>query len=91
MKTIVLSTFKKCFSNFDNIPDFDSEVLELEFGLVSDDEVVNPPLNYVCVSVSVVLQFNPLLRDIFGLGAPLIIDPTVKANKISRFEKVRPS
>lgn len=90
MKTIVLSTFKKCFSNFDNIPDFDSEVLEL-FGLVSDDEVVNPPLNYVCVSVSVVLQFNPLLRDIFGLGAPLIIDPTVKANKISRFEKVRPS
>ncbi|XP_008316946.1 interferon-related developmental regulator 2 isoform X2 [Cynoglossus semilaevis] len=33
------------------------------------------------------LQFNPLLRDIFGLGAPLIIDPTVKANKISRFEK----
>lgn len=34
------------------------------------------------------LQFNPLLRDIFGLGAPLIVDSTVKANKISRFEKV---
>lgn len=33
------------------------------------------------------LQFNPLLRDIFGLGAPLILDPTVKTNKISRFEK----
>lgn len=33
------------------------------------------------------LQFNPLLRDIFGLGAPLIIDATGKANKISRFEK----
>lgn len=33
------------------------------------------------------LQFNPLLRDIFGLGAPLIIDSTAKANKISRFEK----
>ncbi|KAK7884607.1 hypothetical protein WMY93_027730 [Mugilogobius chulae] len=33
------------------------------------------------------LQFNPLLRDIFGLGAPLILDPTVRNNKISRFEK----
>ncbi|CAB1449243.1 unnamed protein product [Pleuronectes platessa] len=33
------------------------------------------------------LQFNPLIRDIFGLGAPLILDPAVKANKISRFEK----
>uniref|UniRef100_A0A1A7X8C2 Interferon-related developmental regulator 2 n=1 Tax=Iconisemion striatum TaxID=60296 RepID=A0A1A7X8C2_9TELE len=33
------------------------------------------------------LQFNPLLRDIFGLGAPLILDATVKGNKISRFEK----
>uniref|UniRef100_A0A672H2U8 Interferon-related developmental regulator 2-like n=1 Tax=Salarias fasciatus TaxID=181472 RepID=A0A672H2U8_SALFA len=33
------------------------------------------------------LQFNPLLRDIFGLGAPLILDATIKANKISRFEK----
>ncbi|XP_028309368.1 interferon-related developmental regulator 2 isoform X2 [Gouania willdenowi] len=33
------------------------------------------------------LQFNPLLRDIFGLGAPLIVDATIKANKISRFEK----
>uniref|UniRef100_A0A3B3Z961 Uncharacterized protein n=1 Tax=Periophthalmus magnuspinnatus TaxID=409849 RepID=A0A3B3Z961_9GOBI len=33
------------------------------------------------------LQFNPLLRDIFGLGAPLILDPAVKSNKISRFEK----
>ncbi|KAF3696660.1 Interferon-related developmental regulator 1 [Channa argus] len=33
------------------------------------------------------LQFNPLLRDIFGLGAPLILDPTVKGQKISRFEK----
>ncbi|XP_067381934.1 interferon-related developmental regulator 2 isoform X2 [Channa argus] len=34
------------------------------------------------------LQFNPLLRDIFGLGAPLILDPTVKGQKISRFEKL---
>lgn len=34
------------------------------------------------------VQFNPLLRDIFGLGAPLILDATVKSNKISRFEKV---
>uniref|UniRef100_A0A3Q3ETS4 Interferon-related developmental regulator 2 n=1 Tax=Labrus bergylta TaxID=56723 RepID=A0A3Q3ETS4_9LABR len=34
------------------------------------------------------LQFNPLLRDIFGLGPPLILDAAVKANKISRFEKV---
>ncbi|XP_028266212.1 interferon-related developmental regulator 2 isoform X2 [Parambassis ranga] len=33
------------------------------------------------------LQFNPLLRDIFGLGAPLILDASVKANKITRFEK----
>uniref|UniRef100_A0A3Q3SHH3 Interferon-related developmental regulator 2 n=1 Tax=Mastacembelus armatus TaxID=205130 RepID=A0A3Q3SHH3_9TELE len=33
------------------------------------------------------LQFNPLLRDIFGLGAPLILDAAVKGNKISRFEK----
>ncbi|XP_057686290.1 interferon-related developmental regulator 2 isoform X1 [Corythoichthys intestinalis] len=33
------------------------------------------------------LQFNPLLRDIVGLGPPIIIDATNKANKISRFEK----
>lgn len=33
------------------------------------------------------LQFNSLLRDIFGLGPPLILDATVKGNKISRFEK----
>uniref|UniRef100_A0A3P8SX41 Interferon-related developmental regulator 2 n=1 Tax=Amphiprion percula TaxID=161767 RepID=A0A3P8SX41_AMPPE len=33
------------------------------------------------------LQFNPLLRDIFGLGPPLILDAAVKGNKISRFEK----
>ncbi|XP_029011816.1 interferon-related developmental regulator 2 isoform X1 [Betta splendens] len=33
------------------------------------------------------LQFNSLLRDIFGLGAPLILDASVKGNKISRFEK----
>ncbi|XP_030279802.1 interferon-related developmental regulator 2 isoform X1 [Sparus aurata] len=33
------------------------------------------------------LQFNPLLRDIFGLGPPLILDAAVKVNKISRFEK----
>ncbi|XP_061592592.1 interferon-related developmental regulator 2 isoform X2 [Cololabis saira] len=34
------------------------------------------------------LQFNQLLRDIFGLGAPIILDAaTSKANKISRFEK----
>ena len=34
------------------------------------------------------MQFNPLLRDIFGLGPPLILDATTKTNKISRFEKV---
>ncbi|XP_076860075.1 interferon-related developmental regulator 2 isoform X2 [Brachyhypopomus gauderio] len=33
------------------------------------------------------LQFNPLLREIFGLGAPLIIDSSVKASKISRTER----
>uniref|UniRef100_W5LKC0 Interferon-related developmental regulator 2 n=1 Tax=Astyanax mexicanus TaxID=7994 RepID=W5LKC0_ASTMX len=33
------------------------------------------------------LQFNPLLRDIFGLGAPLILDASVKASKISRTER----
>uniref|UniRef100_A0AAR2JC62 Interferon related developmental regulator 2 n=1 Tax=Pygocentrus nattereri TaxID=42514 RepID=A0AAR2JC62_PYGNA len=33
------------------------------------------------------LQFNPLLRDIFGLGAPLILDSSVKAIKISRTER----
>ncbi|XP_068454423.1 interferon-related developmental regulator 2 isoform X1 [Clinocottus analis] len=33
------------------------------------------------------LQFNSLLRDIFGLGPPLILDATTKGNKISRFEK----
>jgi len=33
------------------------------------------------------LQFNSLLRDIFGLGPPLILDTSVKSNKISRFEK----
>ncbi|XP_037334421.2 interferon-related developmental regulator 2 isoform X1 [Pungitius pungitius] len=33
------------------------------------------------------LQFNPLLRDIFGLGPPLILDAAVKGPKISRFEK----
>lgn len=40
------------------------------------------PKNCVCV------QYNPLLRDIFGLGPPIILDATVKGNKISRFEKV---
>ncbi|XP_062854533.1 interferon-related developmental regulator 2 [Trichomycterus rosablanca] len=33
------------------------------------------------------LQVNPLLRGIFGLGAPLIVDSTVKANRISRTER----
>uniref|UniRef100_A0A673AS69 Interferon-related developmental regulator 2-like n=1 Tax=Sphaeramia orbicularis TaxID=375764 RepID=A0A673AS69_9TELE len=33
------------------------------------------------------LQFNPLLRDIFGLGPPLILDANIRTNKISRFEK----
>lgn len=33
------------------------------------------------------LQFNSLLRDIFSLGPPLILDTAVKGNKISRFEK----
>lgn len=37
------------------------------------------------------VQFNPLLRDIFGLGPPLILDAAVKSNKISRFEKVTAS
>lgn len=36
--------------------------------------------------ISLHLQYNQLLRDIFGLGAPIIIDATVKT-KISRFEK----
>lgn len=38
--------------------------------------------------VCVCAQYNPLLRDIFGLGPPIILDATVKGNKISRFEKV---
>ncbi|XP_012676310.1 interferon-related developmental regulator 2 isoform X2 [Clupea harengus] len=33
------------------------------------------------------LQWNPLLRDMFGLGAPLILDASVKASKISRTER----
>ncbi|XP_056279661.1 interferon-related developmental regulator 2 [Pseudoliparis swirei] len=33
------------------------------------------------------LQFNPLLRDIFGLGSPLILDATTKGKKSSRLEK----
>ncbi|XP_077585614.1 interferon-related developmental regulator 2 isoform X2 [Stigmatopora nigra] len=33
------------------------------------------------------LQFNSLLRDIIGLGPPILIDATNKANKISRFER----
>uniref|UniRef100_A0A672KH41 Interferon-related developmental regulator 2-like n=1 Tax=Sinocyclocheilus grahami TaxID=75366 RepID=A0A672KH41_SINGR len=33
------------------------------------------------------LQFNPLLRDIFGLGPPLILDASVKASRISRTER----
>ncbi|XP_066500936.1 interferon-related developmental regulator 2 isoform X2 [Hoplias malabaricus] len=37
--------------------------------------------------VSLHLKLNPLLRDIFGLGAPLILDAAVKANKISRTER----
>lgn len=42
----------------------------------------------IVVCVFALVQFNPLLRDIFGLGPPLILDATVKGNKISRFEKV---
>lgn len=38
--------------------------------------------------IFVLVQFNQLLRDIFGLGPPLILDAAVKGNKISRFEKV---
>lgn len=35
------------------------------------------------------LQNNELLREIFGLGPPLVLDAaTLKANKVSRFEKV---
>ncbi|KAL4655392.1 interferon-related developmental regulator 2-like [Arapaima gigas] len=33
------------------------------------------------------LQYNQLLRDIFELGPPLVLDASAKANKISRFEK----
>ncbi|XP_051873694.1 interferon-related developmental regulator 2 isoform X1 [Pristis pectinata] len=34
------------------------------------------------------LQYNELLRDIFELGPPLVLDAAaIKANKISRFEK----
>ncbi|XP_061621966.1 interferon-related developmental regulator 2 isoform X4 [Phyllopteryx taeniolatus] len=33
------------------------------------------------------LQLNPLLRDIIGLGPPVVLDAAVKADKISRFEK----
>ncbi|XP_023676815.2 interferon-related developmental regulator 2 isoform X2 [Paramormyrops kingsleyae] len=33
------------------------------------------------------LQYNQLLRDIFELGPPLILDASVRANRISRFEK----
>ncbi|XP_026988938.1 interferon-related developmental regulator 2 isoform X1 [Tachysurus fulvidraco] len=33
------------------------------------------------------LQVNPLLRDIFGFGAPLILDSSVKATRISRSER----
>ncbi|XP_030639935.1 interferon-related developmental regulator 2 isoform X2 [Chanos chanos] len=33
------------------------------------------------------LQFNPLLRDIFELGPPLILDASVKASRISRTER----
>ncbi|KAJ8265211.1 hypothetical protein COCON_G00143100 [Conger conger] len=33
------------------------------------------------------LQYNQLLRDIFELGPPLILDASVKASRISRFEK----
>jgi len=41
------------------------------------------------VSVLCVHQFNTLLRDIFGLGAPLILDTGLKStSRISRFEKV---
>lgn len=35
------------------------------------------------------LQNNELLREIFGLGPPLVLDAaTLKASKVSRFEKV---
>lgn len=43
----------------------------------------------VCNCFWVFLQFNSLLRDIFGLGPPIILDTAVKGNKISRFEKVK--
>ncbi|XP_028824331.1 interferon-related developmental regulator 2 [Denticeps clupeoides] len=33
------------------------------------------------------LQWNPLLRDVFGLGSPLILDTSVKSSKISRVER----
>jgi len=34
-------------------------------------------------------QNNELLREIFGLGLPLVLDAaTLKASKVSRFEKV---
>ena len=35
------------------------------------------------------LQNNELLREIFGLGPPLVLDAAaLKASKVSRFEKV---
>ncbi|XP_015203745.2 interferon-related developmental regulator 2 isoform X1 [Lepisosteus oculatus] len=33
------------------------------------------------------LQWNQLLRDVFELGPALVLDSSVKANRISRFEK----
>lgn len=41
------------------------------------------------VAVVSLLQLNQLLRDIFELGPPLMLDrASIRASKISRFEKV---
>lgn len=43
----------------------------------------------VGVDRSLLSQNNELLREIFGLGAPLVLDAAaLKASKVSRFEKV---
>lgn len=43
----------------------------------------------VCADRLLLPQNNELLREIFGLGPPLVLDAAaLKASKVSRFEKV---
>lgn len=43
----------------------------------------------VDANVPLLPQNNDLLREIFGLGPPLVLDAaTLKTSKVSRFEKV---